>query len=390
MKINTTYQGSGYQAGNGYMPQLDSLRFFAVLGVLIVHYWRLKNLPWIFSELDFGDLGVRLFFVLSGFLITGILLDCRDMANSSPQGDLFFIKKFYIRRFLRIFPIYYMVLAGSLFLNLYPTRKVWPWLVSYTSNIYITLYNNWIGRLGHFWTLAVEEQFYFVWPWLIMFLPRKWLIPVMLAIISLAPIYRSIAVTLYPEDIASGGFMKGTFTLASLDCLGAGALLALLFRTKPGPDQVRFYLRKLALPVALIAYGVILFLKYYNLNIKAYYILGDSIAALFFCWLIASASKGFVGLAGDILTNKAFVYFGKITYGIYVYHNLVPELISFIAIRLGYSYQTTGFTNFVISSVVTILIAHLSWTLIEKPINNLKRYFPYKSKSPLLGTEAKA
>jgi peptidoglycan/LPS O-acetylase OafA/YrhL len=376
-------------ANNSYMPQLDALRFFAVLGVLVVHNWRPQKLPWIFGELDWGNLGVRLFFVLSGFLITGILLDCRNLAESSPSpGRLFYVKQFYIRRFLRIFPIYYLVLFICLFLDLPPAREVWTWLATYTSNFYITLNGEWIGRLGHFWTLAVEEQFYFVWPWMIIFLPRKWLIPFILMVITLAPIYRSIAVYLFPHDIVSGEFTKGTFTISSLDCLGAGALLALFFRSKHGPEKVQRLLRNLFLPAVLILYGLILTLKYYNLSIEAYYILGDTLAAVFFCWLVGAASKGFSGGIGNILENKTLVSLGKITYGIYVYHNFVPEILLFIFNKLGYSYQTTGFTNFILSSIFSILIAQLSWILIEKPINNLKRYFSYKPKYPFIPTAA--
>src|SRR5205823_10347779 len=99
-------------------------------------------------------LGVRLFFVLSGFLITGILLDCRDLADARSQNPLFLMRQFYLRRCLRIFPIYYFVLAVVFAVNLHPAREIWIWLVTYTSNLYISLYGHWIGGLGHFWTLA--------------------------------------------------------------------------------------------------------------------------------------------------------------------------------------------------------------------------------------------
>src|SRR5437867_2018352 len=98
-------------ASRQYMPQLDALRFFAVLGVLITHNWGDQNLPWIFGALSLGALGVRLFFVLSGFLITGILLDCRSLAEATSENTSFFIRQFYLRRFLRIFPLYYLMLA---------------------------------------------------------------------------------------------------------------------------------------------------------------------------------------------------------------------------------------------------------------------------------------
>src|SRR5215207_8678629 len=122
------------------MPQLDALRFFAVLGVLISHFWTPQELPWLFADIDLGWLGVRLFFVLSGFLITGILLDARSLTETTSLTPVYLIGQFYIRRFLRIFPIYYLVIAIALMFNVMPGRELWGWLVSYTSNIYITVH----------------------------------------------------------------------------------------------------------------------------------------------------------------------------------------------------------------------------------------------------------
>lgn len=83
------------------------------------------------------------------------------MAEEGQRSPFFYIRQFYIQRFLRIFPIYYLVIIIGLVINLPPAREIWLWLVTYTSNIYITLNNTWIGSFGHFWTLAVEDQFYF-------------------------------------------------------------------------------------------------------------------------------------------------------------------------------------------------------------------------------------
>jgi peptidoglycan/LPS O-acetylase OafA/YrhL len=142
------------------MPQLDTLRFFVVIGVMVTHNWHLKRLPWLFGDLDWGGLGVRLFFVLSGFLITGILIKCREMADAETRTSRFYIRQFYIRRILRIFPIYYLTIFLAFVFDVPGTREVWGWLATYTSNVYITLNNTWIARMGHFWSLAVEEHFY--------------------------------------------------------------------------------------------------------------------------------------------------------------------------------------------------------------------------------------
>src|SRR5215217_8567180 len=99
------------RVGGGYRPQLDALRFFAIAGILVAHNLDPGQAPWIFSRFDYAETGVRLFFVLSGFLITGILLGEREAADAAPHRRISAIRRFYARRFLRIFPIYYLTLA---------------------------------------------------------------------------------------------------------------------------------------------------------------------------------------------------------------------------------------------------------------------------------------
>jgi peptidoglycan/LPS O-acetylase OafA/YrhL len=108
--------------------------------------------------LTLGLLAVRLFFVLSGFLITGILLGYR---RDEPKTAL---KRFYSRRILRIFPIYYLTLFVALALQVRPIQQGAIWHLTYTSNFIAPFHPEWMGPASHFWTLAVEEQFYLVWP----------------------------------------------------------------------------------------------------------------------------------------------------------------------------------------------------------------------------------
>jgi peptidoglycan/LPS O-acetylase OafA/YrhL len=359
------------------MPQLDTLRFFAVLGVLITHNWGDQNLPWIFGALSPGTLGVHLFFVLSGFLITGILLDCRSIADATSQNPLFFIRQFYLRRFLRIFPIYYLMIATAVAVNLPPARDIWIWLVTYTSNIYISLHRHWIGHVGHFWTLAVEEQFYIVWPWLMLCVPRKWLVPMASLTIVLAPLYRVFAITNFPNDIASGLFTTFTFTFARLDSLGSGAILALVARSGFKREIIQKYLNRFILPIGAISFAALFSLHYYDISSAPVFICGDILLAMMLCWLVNSASQGFKGILGNLLEFKPFVYLGKISYGIYVYHSFVPLLLVLIFEQCGIDYHKTGLLNFVLLSLVTFGIASLSWHLFELPINDLKRYFEY-------------
>jgi peptidoglycan/LPS O-acetylase OafA/YrhL len=363
----------------GYMSQLDALRCFAIVGVIVEHNWKPRPLPWIFANFGWGELGVQLFFVLSGFLITGILLRGRTAPNATSSHRLFFVRQFYIRRFLRIFPIYYAVLVVLLIAAVEPTRSVAPWLLTYTTNIYIWHFGSWISPLSHFWTLAVEEQFYLVWPWLLLFAPRRWLIPLLVGLIAIAPAYRLFATYHYHADIFGSSYTSGTATVAVVDSLAAGALLAIVVARVNDGDKVRRTLTRVVLPVGLLGYLGLLALDRYGNGVRADFTLGRTTDVLIFCWLIGSASYGFGGIFGRLLEWRPIAYLGKISYGIYIFHNLVPVAFATAARHLGVSYRDAGPANFVASFAVTIALASLSWHLFEGPINRLKRFFPYRA-----------
>ena len=141
-----------------HMPQLDGLRALAVLFVIYYHWVPVQY----HGHLHWGSFGVQLFFVLSGYLITGILIKVRDQAEKGLV--LGAIKAFYVRRSLRIFPVYYAVVIAITILGVYSARETFWYNVTYTTNIYLFINNTWTQNTAHFWSLAVEEQFYVVWP----------------------------------------------------------------------------------------------------------------------------------------------------------------------------------------------------------------------------------
>jgi peptidoglycan/LPS O-acetylase OafA/YrhL len=198
-----------------HMPQLDGIRAIAVLMVMW-HHFQPKYLsqsvgaPW-------GAVGVGLFFTLSGFLITRILLRCKlkIAAGEATMGTM--LRQFYVRRCLRIFPLYYGVLLVLVIFNVTGIReRVW-WHLGYLSNVLFSYY--YPSRGGaverHFWSLAVEEQFYLVWPLVIFLTPRVLLMPVILLTIAVAPYWSA---TTY----AKHQFGHEWMTPACLGLLGAG------------------------------------------------------------------------------------------------------------------------------------------------------------------------
>lgn len=365
-----------------YLPQLDALRCLAVFGVLVAHLWHPRRLPGLLGNLDGAGPGVRLFFVLSGFLITGILLSCKEMAEADLRPPTKFIFRFYARRFLRILPIYYLVLFVTLLVDVWPARELWAWLSTFTTNIHITLYNTWPGRFGHFWTLAVEEQFYLVWPWLVLLLPRKWLTVVVLLCIPLASLYRYYAFYAFPFDIGAQDFKAGTLTIANLDTLGVGALLAIVWRSRARRARLQKVLTWIVLPAGAVIYVGVLYLYTYGLHPMPLFVFSDLGAAMMFTWLVSSASLGFGGWPGRLLEARPLRYLGKISYGIYVYHNFAPLIMVPLMDRLGLPYTVPSFRNFLAAGSLTILVAALSWHFIERPINRLKRHFEYAEVQP--------
>jgi peptidoglycan/LPS O-acetylase OafA/YrhL len=355
---------------DGHRPQLDALRAFAVCSVLVCHFWQPAPFAWILRQVDLGFLGVRLFFVLSGFLITRILLASRASTELDGSGRIGAWQQFYVRRALRIFPVYYLILAGALVLGVPPAREAWPWLLTYTSNICAALFQENMRYFGHFWSLAVEEQFYLVWPWLVLCAPQRGLRPLILLAIAVAPIYRAGVF-----DASGEGW--GTLPFACLDSLGAGAMLALAQRTTPSRERLERTLRHVVLPIGFGGYLGLHALAYGSDSGRLLAALHETFYALVCCCVIAAADRGVTGWAGHVLSWRPLVYCGRISYGIYAYHLFVPWALTKVFRAAGHGFPAPGPARLVVASLATFAVAMVSWHLVERPINQLKHHFPY-------------
>ncbi|HXM34622.1 MAG TPA: acyltransferase [Pyrinomonadaceae bacterium] len=337
------------------MPQLDSLRAFAIGAVLVHHFLPVdKIIPTDFITL--GLIGVRLFFVLSGFLITGILLRAR--------GQEYALRRFYYRRILRIFPIYYLTLI-IIFVVSARLRNDAGWLATYTTN-FITPFRS-LEPAGHFWTLAVEEQFYLVWPFLMLLVPARHLLKIIVGSVVLAVLFRFVTVRVFHEALAAG-----VWTFGCLDSLGLGGLLAFFSHdARLSIHRERFLRWSIALG-SLITVGLT-FLYIRNVGtslIAAFLCLGLS---LIFMAIIARAADGMQGRMKLILEATPLIYIGRISYGLYVYHNFMPGIVQLF-------YRSTGDRRGTVlaaiaATALTFLAAMVSWHLIEKPISRLKQSF---------------
>ena len=359
---------------NARIGALDGLRGIAVLMVVASHLVLAAPLPSAHMHRFFysGWIGVDLFFVLSGFLITGILLDTRAEAH--------YFRNFYARRTLRIFPLYYGVLAVAMLALAAlapqtPMLRIGGWLWAYATNIKIAV-AGWVFMAGrwqfdHFWTLAVEEQFYLIWPAVVLLLSRRSLLAVCAAVFVLAPLLR-LALCLKGNSVAAY-----VFTPCRLDALTDGAALAILVRSRTG---VRL-LRNLTLPVAMLSLIplAVLYRHYGGLDHMDKYTVsaGCTFLGLIFGAATWSATSG----AAIFLDFAPLRWLGRISYGIYVLHPFCIEIVPKQAFPKLPILSLIAFN--VMGLGLSIAAATVSWHLFEKHFLRLKRAFPRKQRAAI-------
>jgi peptidoglycan/LPS O-acetylase OafA/YrhL len=315
-----------YEAEITYRPQLDALRTFAVSGVLVSHYW--------LSESSFGHFGVRLFFVLSGFLITSILLQRRSTWA------------FYARRAARLWPAFYLCLVLALLVSPRGYYGSWKWHVMQLTNVFLSRHGDWNlpWPTAHLWSLNVEEQFYLVWPLVIMATPRKMLPIILSCIIAVGPLYRIVAQALNLNEVA-----LTAIPLSSLDALGAGALMAVW------PTVAIYWLGVACASVLLIVAFVLNFDDLWSHELIEFGLVPV------FCALVMGAYQGVF----RPLQWKPLPALGRISYGVYLYHGPVLAL----AIRLGV--PARGLFTLIVCSAMTTVIALFSYLFFERPIREV-------------------
>jgi peptidoglycan/LPS O-acetylase OafA/YrhL len=365
-----------------YNPQLDGLRFCAVFFVVSYHW-----LP-SFRHLEISSfLGgmINFFFVLSSYLITRILFSARDKGNSLGVPKLKVITVFLLRRTIRIFPAYYLFL---LLVILIPTIgiaiKEHPGMYfSYLANYQMYLSHDFPSVAAHIWTLAVEEQFYLLWPLVIFFVPQRHLLKTFLFIIIASPVLR--AVCYYP----AAGVPQAVLTQYCADPFAIGALLAYKYSMPDKEIQTISKYLNIALYAGLPIGVLIIATRSHYFS----FVFNRLLFSLISMKLIEGAISGYRGYMGKFLEHKAVCYIGRISYGIYLYHLLVPVLfwrLYKIVKQYGKTNHASFFAThrkaiskfevflvseivcFVIYALLVLVIASLSWKFMEQPLNKLK------------------
>jgi peptidoglycan/LPS O-acetylase OafA/YrhL len=376
-----------------FFPALDGLRAFAFLLVFFHHYW---SLPW-------GWAGVNIFFVLSGFLITGILYDTRN--------DLHRARNFYLRRTLRIFPLYYgiflaLLLAEPVFHWLWsPDLLAWPlYLGNYlrflspTSAVMASplelaadfhlrcrLFPGAELYLGHFWSLCVEEQFYLFWPWVVFWVAsRRKLIWICAFAVIATPLLRVLVQHQAPGWMLDAGLLDRA-TPFQLDALLLGGLLALLWR---GSATDRDRLLALGRVVAMLAsLAAILYLAFtVHVVHSPHWYLSVVYPTWIFTWGTAfinllTAAMILCCLRPQMLIARVFRlsalrWLGRISYGAYVFHDILHGLFFHLIKVLSHHSAFVAAHDqplaITLAFVVTLCLAWFSFRFFESPFLNLK------------------
>jgi peptidoglycan/LPS O-acetylase OafA/YrhL len=394
----------------GHILALDGLRCFAVMQVMLNHFvvdTRPSDaMPILVASnlLGFLGNGVHLFFVLSGFLITGILL--------KAKGSGSYFSTFYARRTLRIFPLYYAVLlfvfGGLLIYRLagnalsadaeraFNTQGyLWFYLTNFSLGLFGASQDFGLLRFGHFWTLAVEEQFYLLWPLLVFMCNRNWLKRI--CIVACAAL---LVARFY---FHARGDTAITFYLLSNDGLFVGSWLAIATSTR-SPSSA---MAKRSGLVFLIAGAAFLTLTLGAFAIRANALpasLAGMIRALLpilntaQCIMFAGLLMLTISVSSDsplrrVMESRGAVFVGKISYGIYVYHVLLLGAFVWVA------HNTVGriaqpivawIATVAVCTALAILVATISWKLFEQPVLRLKDRFSYKPRANADAGESRA
>ena len=353
-----------------YRPELDCLRFFAFLFVFVSHafsidssyYTALGVSPelsvWIAKAIGSGGLGVVLFFVLSSYLITELLI-----REHNQRGNLD-VKSFYIRRALRIWPLYFFFLL--LVYVVIPRESIYSLKTNFLVAMFLFV-GNWAcvftggmgaSVAGALWSISVEEQFYLAWPLVISRIGVKHLKGVCISLIIFANLTRILM-----EKKGAGFVSFWCSTVTWFDAIAAGALIALFLRGKT-PNR--------SLIVRLLLGGGGLAIWVVSLRFRNSFIYPDIV---FFPLVTVGSGMILVSVLGSDLTNPILVYFGRMSYGLYVFHALALAIASRIFVNYSALHAVAGL-------VITIAMGALSYHFLEKPFLTLKKRFTHVSSDP--------
>ncbi|WP_205959835.1 acyltransferase family protein [Flammeovirga aprica] len=331
-----------------YLPTLNFVRATAALLVLLAH-----SLPYFNFHSDIGAKSVTVFFTLSGFLITYLLLIEKEKTKSIN------IKKFYIRRILRIWPIYFLYLFLTVLYVLINENdfdaynNLW-YYVTFIPNYALTITET-FPYLGHYWSLGVEEQFYIFWP--LLFLTKNHFKTIFIFFIT----YFSLKIGV---NLVIGGWswQFGLLNLTKFDAMALGGIGAIILRNYNFHKLLNKYIYGGALLLILLSFLDLL---------PIYSIFRSNILAVS-CVIFFLFNINVFGKDESILEHKVFIFLGKISFGLYVYHPLIQTILYKYCYHGSDATILNMLSFFIFSTLLSILVSWLSFNFYESPFLKLK------------------
>jgi peptidoglycan/LPS O-acetylase OafA/YrhL len=372
-----TVQKEGGGLNKIYFPNLNGIRFFAAFLVIIHHVEQLKSffgLQNIWGKSSFisiiGPLGVKLFFVLSGFLITFLLL------AEEKKTSTISIKKFYVRRILRIWPLYFLIISLSLFVLPNFGFFTWPGFekeivsqnmmpktvlfFTFFANLALVFFGT-IPYASQTWSIGTEEQFYLIWP-IILKKIKKYRIFIMLSIILGYYLISALLKMPFSNFIPYKNIFKAFWDGFTIDCMAIGGFFAVILFTDS--KYLKYFLNRWFFYVALCTVTICVILGY------NFPIFDSQIYCVLFGIIILNfAANRNIKIS---LENKYFNYLGQISYGLYMYHPISILLIIKLGMSIGI---TSNFIIYPLSLILTICISSFSYEYFEVWFLKLKSRF---------------
>jgi peptidoglycan/LPS O-acetylase OafA/YrhL len=362
------------QTRGSRLPELDGIRGMAITIVLLNHSFSApaRHVAWLQDTFAIGWSGVDLFFVLSGFLIGGILLDVKKSSN--------YFKAFYARRAFRILPLYYVWVGGYFLIAVFAGNpETWrsvPIYVFFLENsIRISHGPLGIVWLSHLWSLCVEEQFYLVVPLAIRFLNRSWLVPILFMTIVIATVSR-VCLHLYLPSHSAAQYM---LTICRADALAMGVLLAIAWRNESLKGKLCRH-QGLIQGIVLLLLGAFLYLAIWNSSKLSLTMAAWGLTAVdaFFAGLITVALLFPFGAWAGICRWPFLAKMGRISFCFYLIHPTVNQLCHRVLLH-----ETEAADNWlsiavtVLAAPLTYYLATLSWKYFEHPLLRRGHAFTY-------------
>lgn len=355
---------------NTRIIEIDGLRGFAVLSVLIWHFVGAVISPkfGIYAELAgsiliFGRTGVDLFFVLSGFLIVGILVDHRNAQN--------YFRVFFARRALRILPPYLLLLVVFWSIcavapeNYYFNQEIPSWsYLTFTQNWFIIKLNSWGPAAASVtWSVAIEEQFYLFFPFIILLIPRKYLMSVLLSLGVISAASRAAHFAVYPHSL----FAPYVATIFRLDGLCAGGVIALLFRNRELRQQIELF-RSL---IARAQFACFLFIPVFLICLhsdaaRTMYYWGHTYLTLLYSLVLVTVLLRHNTNASRLLSTTRLRQLGAISYSVYLFHPLIIGLVFLCFRKREELASMTDATLLLVALLLTLGICSQLYSLVER------------------------